>query len=97
MNSQQITELALDIDKYALVLRKEWHACKFIDIAVIDHIQGAIETLQHTMLEILEDLDADEDGMTLRKPTRKPAPLYDTLEEKAQALDKPHWTQEQQP
>lgn len=89
MNSQQITDLAADIDKYTVVLRREWHACKFIDIAVIDSIQNAIETLQHTMLEILEDLDADEDGMTLRKPTRKPAPLYDTLAEKKEALEGP--------
>jgi hypothetical protein len=97
LNSQQITDLAADIDKYAIVLRKEWHACKFIDIAVIDSIQNAIETLQHTLLEILEDLDADEDGMTLRKPTKKPPSPYDTLAEKAQALDKPHWAEEQQP
>ena len=88
MKSKEITALAQDLAGKAADLRKHVKGVRFIDLSAVAKMEQAIGDLQHTIIEICEDFD-EEDPKGFRKPPAQPRPLYDTREEKAQALEGP--------
>ena len=51
-------------------------------------MEAAIEDLQQSIIQILEGFD-EQEAKGFREPRSRPIALYDTLEEKKQALEGP--------
>lgn len=90
MNSKELTAEAGAILDRIQQMRRNAKRVQFIEESVVDRMQDMVEQLSGTIVEICEEFDCDDDRAGFSKPGRKqPAPLYDTIAEKKQALEGP--------
>ena len=91
MNSKEITEATLDMAIGAKRIREQLKRVRIVDEEVLESMDVVITEFQQATIEILEQFDSEEGVKGFRRPSRKPepGPLYDTLEEKRQALEGP--------
>ena len=89
MKTKEITALAIEIAQKTEEMREHVGDVYFVEFPAMESLETAVDDLQTAILEILENFD-EEDSTGFRKPRNgKPKPLYDTLEEKRQALEGP--------